>query len=246
MKNILLLAALMTSSSLLIAAPMGDLNQGNQARSLAEIQFDDSVGAVGPFMSPDVCNNIPGYQASAPENYEVQGGDCVPTPPAAQAPAATFVPVALGDVAGKYFYLFRHFARNGVETDLIVRMMANGSGGISAYFDQIAYPRSLRIVLWTIPYSCSEDENYIYCSAPTLTADYTNSFAINKSSSEVIASFPRISGSFSKSVRLCNGRNAQGTQPVSKVLSNSQLGSNVFQHTTNDTSTYYMMPDCIF
>lgn len=208
--------------------------------------FDDSVGAVGPFMSPDVCNNIPGYQASVPANHEAQGVDCVPTPPAAQAPAATFVPVDLGNVAGKYFYLFRHFARNGTETDLIVRMMANGTGGISAYFDQIAYPRSLRIALWTIPYSCSEDASYIYCSAPTLTADYTNSFAINKSSSEVIASFPRISGSFAKSVRLCNGRNAQGTQPASKVLSNSQLGSNVFQHTTNDTSTYYMMPDCIF
>lgn len=88
MKNILLLAALMTSSSLLIAAPMGDSNQGNQARSRAEIQFDDSVGQVGPFMAPDACNNIVGYQAAPPTGYGAVNGSCLAP---CSAPADTFV-----------------------------------------------------------------------------------------------------------------------------------------------------------
>lgn len=77
MKNILLLAAFMTSSSLLIAAPLGDLRQGGPAGNQAEIQFDDSVGNVGPFMAPDACNNIVGYQAAPPAGYGVVDGACL-------------------------------------------------------------------------------------------------------------------------------------------------------------------------
>lgn len=77
MKNILLLASLVTSSSLLTAAPLGDLRQGGPAGNQAEIQFDDSVGDVGPFMAPDACNNIVGYQAAPPAGYGVVDGACI-------------------------------------------------------------------------------------------------------------------------------------------------------------------------
>lgn len=77
MKNILLLAAFMTSSSLLIAAPLGDLRLGGPAGNQAEVQFDDSVGDVGPFMAPDACNNIVGYQAAPPAGYGIVDGACL-------------------------------------------------------------------------------------------------------------------------------------------------------------------------
>lgn len=39
--------------------------------------FDDSVDDVGPFMAPDACNNIVGYQAAPPAGYGIVDGACL-------------------------------------------------------------------------------------------------------------------------------------------------------------------------
>lgn len=54
-------------------------------------EFDDSVGDTGPFMSPDACPNLFGYQGSVPDGYQKVGGDCIALPP--PVPASALIPV---------------------------------------------------------------------------------------------------------------------------------------------------------
>lgn len=74
--SIFALTCLMASTQL-IAEPLANPRQNTGAISQAEIQFDDSVGNVGPFMAPDACNNIVGYQAAPPAGYGVVDGACI-------------------------------------------------------------------------------------------------------------------------------------------------------------------------
>lgn len=102
------------SGSLLYALLSLSVHAADQLLSTQDVNrpsitFHDSVGEPGPFMGPDVCGNIQGYQGSVPDGYTLSNGSCLLTavavPPVTMAaPVSTYNASQFSARYGYYYW----------------------------------------------------------------------------------------------------------------------------------------------